>query len=240
MSVVRTYVDHGHLLDAETSRRLEALADEAADAWRQVDSGIWELPEKRHYTTSKLGCWQALRCAAHLAEEGHLDRRGTRWAEEADRIERWVLENCWSDEKQAWVMYPGSDALDASILLHAYSGFDRGESMSTTIDALRRELGTGPHLFRYTGMAREEGAFVACAFWGVQALAHVGREQEAREWMEELLAAGNDVGIWSEMVDPATGDFLGNLPQGLSHLALIEAAIAVGQAEAEASADGEG
>ncbi|MBO1751469.1 glycoside hydrolase family 15 protein [Actinotalea sp. BY-33] len=228
MGVVRTYVDHGHLLDAETARTLAALADAACDAWRRPDSGMWELPELRHYTTSKLGCWQALRCAAHLAEEGHLPASPDRWAAEAERIRAWVERECWSPELQAYVMYPGSDSLDTSILLHAHSGFDRTERMSTTIDALRRELGHGPHLYRYTGMREEEGAFVACGFWGVAALAQVGRTEEARQWMDELLETANDVGIWTEMIDPGTGEFLGNLPQALSHLALIEAATALG------------
>ncbi|KGM12877.1 glycoside hydrolase [Cellulomonas bogoriensis 69B4 = DSM 16987] len=230
LSMVRTYSDHGHLLDAETSRALGALADEACDVWRQKDSGIWELPELQHYTTSKLGCWEALECAVHLAEQGQIHADPRRWRAEAARIRAWVEENCWSEEIGAYVMFPGSRDLDASIFLHAASGFDTGERMSSTIDALRRELGAGPHLYRYSGMSAEEGAFVACGFWGVAALAHVGRVDEARDWMDELLATANDVGIWTEMVDPATADFLGNVPQALSHLALIEAAIAVARA----------
>ncbi len=126
-------------------------------------------------------------------------------------------------------MYPGSPDLDASVLLHAPSGFDRGERMSSTIDALTEELGAGPHLYRYSGMPQEEFAFVACGFWRVTALACVGRGDEAIALMDELVAHTNDVGILAEMIDPADGAFWGNLPQALSHLALINAAFTVGE-----------
>jgi GH15 family glucan-1,4-alpha-glucosidase len=230
LAVVRGYVDAGNLLDAETGRLLAAVADEAADAWHRPDAGMWELTEERHYTSSKLGCWQALQCAVHLAELGQIPGEPDRWRVEADRIARWVAEHCWSEERGAYVMHPGSDALDASVLLHARSGFDTGERMSRTVDALRAELGSGPLLHRYSGTPAEEGAFVACAFWGVAALALVGRADEAAEWMEQLLGLANDVGVWPEMVDPATGDFLGNLPQALSHLALVQAALTLAPA----------
>ncbi len=227
MQVVRSYVDAGNLLDAETGRLLAGIADEAADAWHRPDAGMWELTEVRHYTTSKLGCWQALRCAVHLAERGQIPGVPDRWRAEADRIADWVRSRCWSEERGAYLMYPGSDALDASILLHAMSGFDTGERMSRTVDALRAELGHGPLLHRYSGMPEAEGSFVACAFWGVAALAAVGRREDARVWMDDLLATANDVGIWPEMIDVRTGEFLGNLPQALSHLALVQAALAL-------------
>ncbi len=227
LAVVRGYVDAGNVLDAETGRLLASVADEAADAWRRPDAGMWELTEERHYTTSKLGCWQALRCAVHLAELGHIPGNPARWRAEAEHIRAWVEEQAWSPDRGAYLMYPGSDALDASILLHARSGFDTGTRMSSTIDALRAELGAGPLLYRYSGMQDEEGTFVACAFWGVAALAAVGRTDEAREWMDDLLTCANDVGIWPEMIDAPSGEFLGNLPQALSHLALVQAALAL-------------
>ena len=233
LAVVRGYVDAGNLLDAETGRLLAAVADEAADAWHRPDAGMWELPEQRHYTSSKLGCWQALQCAVHLAQLGQIPGDPDRWRAEAGRIADWVREHCWSEERGAYVMHPGSDALDASVLLHARSGFDTGDRMSRTVDALRAELGTGPLLHRYSGTPQEEGAFVACAFWGVAALALVGRTDEAAAWMEELLALANDVGVWPEMIDPATGDFLGNIPQALSHLALVQAALTLAPALAD-------
>ncbi|MDT5147689.1 MAG: hypothetical protein QOC58_2334 [Mycobacterium sp.] len=224
---VRLYVDGGHVLDTETGHLLAGFADRACDAWRHRDAGMWELTQREHYTTSKLGCWQALRCAVNLAEQGQIPGDPSRWACEAERISDWVRRRCWSEELGGYEWYPGSGKLDASILLHAGSGFDRGARMSATIDALRRELGCGPLLFRFSG-AREdeqEGAFVACSFWAVSALHHVGRTDEARELMAELVTLANDVGVLPEMLDPEDHAFLGNLPQGLSHLALIGAAL---------------
>lgn len=224
-TIVRLYVDNGHVLDTPTGRTLADIADIACDAWRRPDSGMWELPELRHYTTSKLGAWETLMSASRLAEAGQIPGDAARWRTEADRIRAWVEAECWDEKRGAYTWYPGSKGLDCSIMLHAISGFDRGERMSSTLDALRKELGAGPHLYRYTGMREEEGAFVACSFWMVNALHLVGRKDEARELMDRLVSIPNDVGLMAEMIDPETGEFVGNLPQALSHLALVNAAL---------------
>ncbi|MDF2583417.1 MAG: glycosyl hydrolase, glucoamylase [Mycobacterium sp.] len=223
---VRLYADSGHVLDTETGHLLTGFADQACDSWRSRDAGMWELPQIEHYTSSKIGCWHALRCAVHLAELGQIPGDPERWAREAERIREWVQRRCWSEELQSYEWYPGSGRLDASVLLHAGTGFDRGPRMSATLDAIRRELGHGPWLYRFSGARQQgEGAFVACAFWAVSALHHVGRPAEARDLMDQLVRQANDVGVLSEMINPADGSFLGNLPQGLSHLALIGAAL---------------
>jgi GH15 family glucan-1,4-alpha-glucosidase len=232
-SIVQLYVDSGNILDEETGRMLTGVADLACDRWRSPDAGMWELPQERHYTTSKLGCWQALQHAAHLADVGQIAGSAARWRAEADLIRDWVEQHAWSEELGAYVWYPGSTDLDASILLHAISGFDRGPRMSSTLDAVRHRLGAGPHLYRYTGADSDEGAFVACSFWMVSALALVGRRAEATALMEELMATPNDVGLLAEMIDPSSNGFLGNLPQALSHLALVNAAITLTTGAAE-------
>ncbi|WIM88010.1 glycoside hydrolase family 15 protein [Candidatus Mycobacterium wuenschmannii] len=228
--MVRLYVDAGHVLDTDTGHLMADWADQACDDWRRRDAGMWELSEQQHFTSSKIGCWQALRCAVHLVDVGQIPGDASRWAAEADRIAEWVDRNCWSDELQSYEWYPGSGQLDASVLLHAGSGFNRGARMSATIDAIRRELSVGPLMYRYSGAREEgEGTFVACAFWTVSALHHVGRNDEARTLMDTLVALTNDVGILAEMIDPSDNAFLGNLPQGLSHLALIGAALDLGE-----------
>lgn len=223
-SIVRLYVDAGNILDAKTGRLLAEIADRACDWWQRKDAGIWELEDEEHYTASKLGCWQALDCAVHLNEAGEIPGTPDRWKAERTLIGEWVDEHCWSAERETYLAYPGSDGLDAAVLLGAEMGFDRGERMSSTIDALRAELGAGPLLYRYSGMQKEEGAFVACGFWNVSALALVGRQDEAELLMNQLVASSNDVGLFAEMIDPSDGSFLGNFPQGLSHLALVNAA----------------
>jgi len=230
-SIVSLYVANGNVLDAGTGRLLAEIADLTCDRWQSKDAGMWELPEHRHYTSSKLGAWVALSKAVELAEAGHVPGDSARWRSEAQRIRAWVEENCWSAARGAYVWYPGTDQLDASIVLHAISGFDRGPRMSATLDALRAELGTGPHLHRFSGAADQEAAFLACSFWLVSALTLCGRVDEARALMEELMGSANDVGVLAEMIDPQTGDLLGNLPQALSHLALVNAAITVAEAD---------
>lgn len=223
-NVVHLYVSGGNILDTATSRMLADLADTVCDLWRRPDAGMWELPEHRHYTSSKMGCWEGLNCAVQLAENGHISGNPERWRNEREEIRDWIEEHCWDEQRSAYVWYPGTDELDASVLLHAISGFDQGSRMSSTIDALRDELGRGPLLYRYSGMAAEEGAFVACSFWTVAALVTVGRRDEAVALMDQILALGNDLGLYTEMIDPEDHSFLGNFPQALSHLALLNAA----------------
>jgi GH15 family glucan-1,4-alpha-glucosidase len=122
------------------------------------------------------------------------------------------------------------------VLLNARIGYvdPAGERMASTIDAIRERLSAGgPLLYRFSDMRGREGAFVACSFWLVTALTRAGRLDEAREQMEAVLDLANDVGLYSEEIDPDTHAFRGNVPQALSHLALIDAAHVFHQVETE-------
>jgi len=223
---VLRYVEAGHLLDPGTGRMLADLADRCCDIWPTQDAGIWELHTDRHYTISKMGCWVALDRAARLAEMGEIaTNHAGRWAREADEVRAWVNEHCWSERKQSYTFYAGTDDLDAATLLAASTGFDRGERLAGTVRAVRKELGRGPLLYRYTGMDVEEGCFLACTFWLVDALTELGRLEDATTLMDDAVALTNDVGLLAEMMDPSDGAMLGNVPQALSHLALINAAV---------------
>lgn len=228
-----SFVAAGNVLDQHSAYVLATLADECAERWRLKDAGIWELEQPQHFTMSKISCWQALSRAVELAEGGHLPATCVpRWRREAVRIADWVDAHCWVETKQAYAFYAGSDRLDASLALAVRFGFDGRDRLSSTVDAIRAELGDGPWIYRYSGAQAEEGAFLACTFWLVEAYAELGRTEDARALMDEALAglpAG--VGLLAEMIDPETGDFLGNLPQGLSHLALIHAALSLDTAE---------
>ncbi|MCY7413655.1 MAG: glycoside hydrolase family 15 protein, partial [Salinibacterium sp.] len=227
LTAMLEYVEAGNVLDARTRAMLAEVADHVCEVWQQRDSGMWELADQRDYTASKMGCWQALDSAVRLGALGQIDGDPAGWRVARGQITEWVAEHCWSETSQSYVTYPGSEQLDTAVLLHATSGFDRGPRMSATIDAIRAELGSGVLLYRYTGMEAEEGAFVACSFWMASALACVGRHGEAVELMDELVGLANDVGLYSEMIDPSDLSFLGNFPQGLSHLALVNAAITI-------------
>jgi GH15 family glucan-1,4-alpha-glucosidase len=237
MQTAWLYGRAAHGLDGETGRRLAETADLVCEIWRQPDCGIWEVrSEPRHFTHSKMMCWVALDRAARMAEAGWLPRRNAaRWRAEAARIHDFVETRCWADELGSYVRSAESRELDASVLLGAlmeYSG-THGPRMIATIDALRRELGRGSLLYRYSGedgLRGAEGAFLCCSFFLVDALARAGRVDEAAETMQELIGLANDVGLYAEQVDCETGAFLGNMPQGLVHLSLINAAVSLDQA----------
>lgn len=223
------YVQEGHVLHAGSADRLTDAVDFLSRVWERPDAGLWELGERAHYTQSKLACWIALSRAVALAERDQLPAgRVEAWRAEARRIRAFVDEHCWSRRMGAWTRAADRDSeLDASVLLVSRGSFadDRPQRLSGTVDAIRRELDGGSGLlYRYSGMREQEGAFVACSFWAVEALARVGRVDEASELMDTMVGHVNDVGLLSEELDPSTGEFLGNIPQALSHLALINAA----------------
>ncbi len=222
---VSRYVDAGRFLDPMTGRLLAELADRCCDLWMTKDSGIWELGQHQHYTISKIGCWVALDRAVRLAQAGEIATgHADRWAAEAAQIKRWVDEHCWSEAKQSYTFYAGTDELDAATLLAGRTGFERGARLAGTVQAVRAELGRGTLLYRYSGMAEAEGCFLACTFWLVSALTSLGELTDARELMDSAVALTNDVGLLSEQMDPTSESMLGNFPQALSHLALVNAA----------------
>ncbi|MEJ2803614.1 glycoside hydrolase family 15 protein [Comamonadaceae bacterium PP-2] len=223
------FVSRGNLLDSQSAATLSQLADECADRWRQRDAGIWELPDDEHYTMSKISCWQALARAVELADSGQMPTTcRDRWSRERDRIKDWIDANCWSEAQQAYVMYPGSDRLDASIALAVRFRFDGHERLARTLDAIDRELGCAPLHYRYSDVAVEEHCFLACTFWMAEARALLGQKARAKRQFDEALAVlDGGMGVYAEMCDPATGDCWGNFPQGLTHLALIQAAATI-------------
>ena len=235
LETAELYVREGSALDEPTAARLAAILDHLTTIWQQEDSGIWELPDPQHYTISKIAVWTAFDRALRLVERGQLPReRAERWRESAKQVRAFVEGECWSEPRGCYTMFPGSTSLDASILRVSRTGFldVTDERFSRIIDSIRDELDAGDGLlYRYSGQQRVEGAFVACSFWLVEALARAGRIDAARRTMREALAHANDVGLFSEEIDPETGAFLGNFPQGLSHLALVNAAAAIRDAD---------
>jgi GH15 family glucan-1,4-alpha-glucosidase len=218
----------GAHLDPASADLLDELGNRVCDIWTEPDCGIWELDERQHNTFSKVGCWVALDRLIRLAERsGQVsDRDADRWKAEKAAIREWIDQYCWSEAKRSYVGHAGSDQLDASLLLLARTGFLDGKDrrFTQTIRAIRAELAEGPLLYRFSGACELEGAFVACSFWLIDALVRNGRVNQARKLWRDLTGHASDLGLFAEEIDPATGAFLGNLPQGLSHLALLNAA----------------
>jgi GH15 family glucan-1,4-alpha-glucosidase len=231
------YVSEGNVLDRDTGKLLADCVDRVTSLWGDEDSGMWELDELRHYTGSKIAAWTAFDRAVHLAQEGHLPAEHLpQWCEQRERVQEWIETNAWSDELGAYRGWAGEETLDAAVLRGCRVGYPETERLARTIDAIRERLAAGPGLiYRTTEHDRREGAFVACSFWVADALARLGRVDEACETMEQVLPYANDLGLFSEQIDPESGELLGNFPQGLSHLALINAAGAIQDAAARAS-----
>ena len=228
------YSEGHHALDADTGAVLARIADHVCAIWRQPDSGIWEVRNGPfQFTHSKVMCWVALDRAARLAERHELPaEHAARWRREADAVRAFVDTECWSDELQSYTRIAGSLDVDASLLMLSIVGYGdpRGPRMRGTIDAVDRMLRDGDVVYRYhadDGVPGGEGCFLNCSFWLVSALARCGRLDDAKALMDRLAVRANDVGLYSEEVDPASGAFLGNFPQALVHLALIDAAMAI-------------
>jgi len=230
------YVEAGCPLDRDTGKELAQIADYVAEHWREQDSGIWEVRgEPTHFIQSKVLCWVALDRAVTLAERGVLPDRREQWGEQASAIRAFVDERGWDEELGSYVRATDRRELDGSLLTMVLLGYAPRSDGRTQglLDAVRRELADGPLVYRYRGedgVGGTEGAFLTCSFWLADALARTGRIDEAVSLMEELFALGNHVGLFAEEMDPATRDYLGNYPQGLTHLALINAASSIDEA----------
>jgi GH15 family glucan-1,4-alpha-glucosidase len=229
-SVWRHVQTHGDL-GGETGRGVAKLADYVSEHWRDPDSSLWEVRgEPKHFVHSKAMCWVALERAMQLAERGVVPDRSERWRAESDEVRRFVDEHGWDDERRSYVRATDLRELDASLLTLPITGFREGPRTAATVEAVVRELSEGPFVYRHRGrdgVQGGEGAFLTCSFWLADALARIGRLSEATVLMDELMGLANDVGLYAEEIDPESGEFLGNFPQGLVHLALINAAVSI-------------
>lgn len=230
----RLYSDGHRPLDRDIGGMLARMADLVCRIWRLPDSGIWEVRNGPfHFTHSKVMCWVALDRAVRLAERGEVPGGHVPiWRREMDAIHAFVDGEGWSDRMRSYRRIAGEDDVDASLLMVPIVRFAEGHDpkVQGTIDAISRILREGDFVRRYRavdGVGGDEGSFLNCSFWLVSALARAARLDEASALMERLLARANDVGLYAEEVDPRTGAFLGNFPQALVHLALIDAAIAL-------------
>jgi GH15 family glucan-1,4-alpha-glucosidase len=217
---------------------LEAIVDAVEQRWREPDEGIWEVRgQRQNFTYSKFSAWYTVDRALKLAELVGREAPVERWQRLRDAIHGEICEHGYDAERNTFVQYYGSKALDASLLLIPGSGFlpDDDPRVVGTVDAVQRELATGPFVSRYStgegvdGLAGSEGAFLICSFWLVNALAHVGRTEEARRNLEALAALQNDVGLLSEEYDPVAKRLLGNFPQAFSHIGLLYSILALNE-----------
>ena len=222
--------------DPFTAGFLRQLADRAAERWRDEDSSIWEGREgERHYVVSKLGCWAALDRAVALAGRLGAEADARRWAAARDAIRAAVLRDGWCEERRAFTGAFGSDHLDAGVLLLPLAGIVEFDDprMTATIERLEEELGDDGLLRRWTGA--NDGAFLLASFWLAECHARAGRLERAHAVFARAAGAANDLGLLAEEVDLASGEPLGNMPQAIAHIGLVNAAQALTEVEAGAA-----
>lgn len=211
-------------------RLLETAGEQAYKVYNTPDAGMWELRSRsRVHTSSALMCWAACDRLAHIAAQLGEKARVTYWRNRADEIRERILAEAWSEKRKAFVESFGGETLDASVLLMAEVGFidPRDPRFVSTVDQLEKVLATGPHMLRYEAaddFGKPEVSFNICAFWRLDALARIGRREEAREIFESLLKARNPLGMLSEDTHPVTGEMWGNYPQTYSMVGIINGA----------------
>jgi pentatricopeptide repeat protein len=210
---------------------LPEVADEACRSWRQPDYGLWELRNGPFsFVYSKVMVWMALERAERLARRGVIDGDVEAWRTTREQIAEEVLTRGFDPELGAFKQSYERPVLDASNLLLAMQEFLPFDDprVQQNLDRTLADLADGACVHRYEaddGIAGGEGAFGLCSFWLVDALAMAGRVDEAEEIFEAMAASANHVGLFSEMLDPVTGTFLGNFPQAFTHLGLINSSL---------------
>ncbi|WP_316152849.1 glycoside hydrolase family 15 protein [Cupriavidus sp. BIC8F] len=212
-------------------RRLEEVGEQAVKVFGTPDAGMWELRTRaRVHTSSALMSWAACDRLAKVADKLQLQARAAYWHDHAERMKARILAESWSEERQAFAESFGGRELDASVLLMAEVNFiePRDPRFIATVKALEASLCNGPYMRRYEApddFGKPETAFNICTFWRIDALARIGRREEAREIFESMLAARNPLGLLSEDTHPVSGEMWGNFPQTYSMVGLINGAM---------------
>lgn len=237
---------YGEIMDALHLARSSGLGgDEAAwqiqtkllehleSVWQEPDRGIWEVRGPRqHFTFSKAMTWVAFDRAIKSAEEDNLKAPLGKWRALRDEIHAEICQKAYNVDLGSFTQAYGSRELDASLLLLVQVGFlpSSDSRIAGTVRAIERSLKDGGLIRRYRtcltddGLEGTEGAFLACSFWLADAYVLLGRRKDARRIFEHLLSLRNDVGLLSEEYDTTSGRMLGNFPQALSHIGLVNTA----------------
>lgn len=242
MQAVYLYDKYGMPISYDLWIHLRRLVDWVCDHWHKPDEGIWEFRSgQQHFVYSKLMCWVALDRALRLSNKRSFPADRQRWLAVRDRIYEDIMEHGWSQDRQAFVQYYGSQSLDASNLMASLMLFvsPTDPRMLKTLDAIlcppqKGGLVANSLVYRYNpedlpdGLQGQEGTFNLCTFWLVEALTQAGRAdpkklEDARLMFEGMLGYANHLGLYAEEIG-SSGEALGNCPQAFTHLSLISAA----------------
>ena len=221
-------------------RRLEVLGEHARRFSDQPDAGLWEYRgRQRRHTFSSVMCWAACDRLAKIATKLGKPERAKYWRSSADEMRATIIEGAWDKEQQAFTESFGRPEMDASLLTLHDLGFLEADDAKfiSTVECIGRHLRRGDHMFRYNApddFGEPENAFNICTFWYIDALASIGRSEEARDLFENMLSLRNPLGLLSEDIEPATGELWGNFPQTYSMAGIINAAVRLSRTWEEA------
>ncbi|MTJ81319.1 MAG: glycoside hydrolase family 15 protein [Telmatospirillum sp.] len=233
LAATHAFFDHRLIRpgNADLFERLEILGKKAAFLFDKPDAGPWELRNSAAvHSFSAIMCWAACDRLSKVAKVLDRPDRALWWRKRADRIHAVICDRAWNAEQSSFVSTFGGDDVDATLLLLHELDFLTADDprFASTVDAVGRRLRHGDLLFRY-GVADDFGmpetSFVICGFWYVDALAALGRRDEARALFESLLAKRNHLGLLSEDIDPESGELWGNFPQTYSMVGLVNSAM---------------
>jgi GH15 family glucan-1,4-alpha-glucosidase len=238
------FAGDGGELDGVTQKALLGLGKYVAANWDQPDDGIWEPRNRRRdHTYSRLLAWTALDRMLKLHQQGKMKRAPVeRFSAEREKIARQIRQRAWNPKLNSYVSELDGDQLDATLLRIAWYEFESEDSerMRGTYQAVCRELSAGDGLLYRYRREPAEGAFGICGFWAVEYLAQGGGTlAEAHRAFQRLLIHANDLGLYAEETDAATGDALGNFPQSFTHVGLISAALSLEERALEERKHGE-
>jgi len=235
---LETLLTDPRIVDEDSGRftpLLQRLVEESIVAAPTQDTSIWEFRTLHNvYTFSRAMCWVAIHRGAQLAQRLGRPDLAARWGPIADAERAEVLRRGYSQSLGYFTQALDGQQPDASLLLLPTLGIvdARDPRFVSTVEAYERELVTGGLMRRYAGLddfGETHSAFTICSFWWAEALALMGRLDEAVEVFERISRHANPVGLFSEDIDPATGALLGNFPQAYTHVGLIHAAMTISE-----------
>jgi GH15 family glucan-1,4-alpha-glucosidase len=228
----------GHEPDKDYWEFLVEVVNAAMNKWPLPDQGLWEMRgAPRHFVQSKAMCWSALDRGVRLAEALKREAPVEQWRQAGEAVRQAIESRGYDKERGVFIQAFEHARMDSALLLLPLTHFVayKDERMIRTTDAVRETLEDHGFLRRYAagddGMEGTEGPFLACSFWLAESLARQGRLKEAHAVFKTALTAGNDLTLFSEEYDPLKKEMLGNFPQGLTHLSLISAVVAINEAD---------
>jgi GH15 family glucan-1,4-alpha-glucosidase len=217
--------------DLATFQHLEPLGERAVQLFNTPDAGLWEYRGRaRVHTFSNAMCWTAADRLARIADHLGAHDRAAYWRANAERMHAEIDRGAWNEKLGCFTESFGRDELDASVLLLPSLGFLRADDprFASTVRVMEKSLLMGKHMRRYAAaddFGAPENAFNICTFWYIDALAGLGRRDEAREIFESMLACRNSLGLLSEDIHPATNELWGNFPQTYSMVGIVSSAM---------------